>query len=429
MELAGEDGSVLELKEGTPLVLGRVAGLSHHDGSVSRHQVVVDLLRPSSRKGKEVIGQSLGLKLQVQVVGRNPICVVNRGTEEKGRPKVKFLCNGQKDWLTSGDQISLSIKRPFFYELRFEGRSSASLGNASLDTKVSKTGIESTPNRKGGKDAQFTSMDEEEVIAEAVARRTKVNTNGAEKYPAKKIHINDELRPMDEDERIGQSIERCTKVSTNGDKRTPVETNSRGEEDERIAEAVTRRTKVNTGGVETTQIRKNSRDEEEEGYAQPVARRRKVNTDEFENSTVKSAQDAKIPPMDEEEGIAEAVARRQRRRLEGEGTGGNSSTKRQHQAANGVFKAEQHGNDEIKVEGHKEESAHKAASRKVENGEHAVGKHEEAINPRNNGSTSSLDPVKGMSFSSCTVAFCELNLTPILFSVSRNSLQLQDASW
>ncbi|KAL3678175.1 hypothetical protein R1sor_021131 [Riccia sorocarpa] len=171
MELVGEDGNVLELQEGQPLVLGRAAKLSHYDGSVSRHQVVVEPLRPSSRKGKEVVGQSLNLKLQVRVVGRNPICILNRRSEESRNPEVKFLCTGQKDWLVAGDKISLSIKQPSFYELRIEGQSSPSRGKAALDTKANIDGTERVPDHGNRHYSKSDEMDEEAGIAEAVARR------------------------------------------------------------------------------------------------------------------------------------------------------------------------------------------------------------------------------------------------------------------
>ncbi|KAL2642154.1 hypothetical protein R1flu_009741 [Riccia fluitans] len=149
----------------------RASGMIPFNGirRVSRHQVVVELLRPSSRKGKEVVGQSPGLKLQVQVVGRNPVCILNR--QERRNPEVKFLCTGQKDWLVAGDKVSLSIKRPFFYELRLAGQSSPGSGEATLDTKANFNGNEKVPEKRNGDYSKFDEMDEEAGIAEAVARR------------------------------------------------------------------------------------------------------------------------------------------------------------------------------------------------------------------------------------------------------------------
>ncbi len=120
MELQGEDGSIVELPETKEL--GRGPGIAPHDRSVSRRQVRLRIAD----------GDSIG----IEVLGPNPICVVHA----KPVTEVEIVKPGSESSLRIGDKFSLSIHAPVFYTLR------------------------------NGKSVQDDHVDEEEGIAEAVAR-------------------------------------------------------------------------------------------------------------------------------------------------------------------------------------------------------------------------------------------------------------------
>ncbi|CAM6097581.1 unnamed protein product [Calypogeia fissa] len=188
MELVREDGGVIELKEGQRQELGRgTPGFDDAKGldkSVSRFHVVVELLRPASRKGKEVVGKSTALKLHVHVVGRNPICITTTiqgggGAVDKKPPLVKFAAKGEIEWLAPGDKFALSIRRPSFYLLRECSPGSLIGDNMPIDThRVGRitNSVESnliSLAETNVKELEPNSLDneEEEGIARAVARR------------------------------------------------------------------------------------------------------------------------------------------------------------------------------------------------------------------------------------------------------------------
>lgn len=179
MELVREDGNVIELKEGERHEMGRCSGLHvETDKSVSRLHVIVELLRPASRKGKEVVGESTALKLRVRVVGRNPICIRTReGAEDNvSSPQIKFSGRGETDWLAPGDKFALSIRQPLFLVLRQCSR--GSLGGDDIFESHRAGRIENVvenqldcPVEKNVPEVDADSVEEEEGIARAVARR------------------------------------------------------------------------------------------------------------------------------------------------------------------------------------------------------------------------------------------------------------------
>jgi hypothetical protein len=167
MEIVRDDGSVFDLKEGEKRELGRFSVLSKKDKSVSRIHLVFKLSRPVSKKGKEAVGKSTALKLQWQVVGKNPICMINASgseAEQNPRPVIHFAGSSEMGWLDPGDKFSLSIKDPFFFTLR-----ECSPGGLRANDISVENSLKGVAER--GTDREAVSLEEEEGIARAVARR------------------------------------------------------------------------------------------------------------------------------------------------------------------------------------------------------------------------------------------------------------------
>ncbi|PKA60654.1 Pentatricopeptide repeat-containing protein [Apostasia shenzhenica] len=118
MNLESEDGSLIPIEIGRPLVIGRDLGLglgsSSSDRTISRRHVS---LRIDGAVDGELdqIDRDGQIALKFQVVGKNPILVCSKGGG--GKRVYMSLAEGE---LKAGDSFSPSIKNPVFFIVKRE---------------------------------------------------------------------------------------------------------------------------------------------------------------------------------------------------------------------------------------------------------------------------------------------------------------------
>ncbi|XP_077216965.1 SMAD/FHA domain-containing protein [Tasmannia lanceolata] len=118
MELEGEDGSKLIIKEGFKKEIGRGLGFSSKDQTVSRIHIVLEL-QGSVQEEQRESNPDGEILVYYEVIGKNPIWVFSKSCGEK-----RVFRKLDKGVLRVGDQFSLSLQKPYFFTLKkggFEG--------------------------------------------------------------------------------------------------------------------------------------------------------------------------------------------------------------------------------------------------------------------------------------------------------------------
>lgn len=144
MELEAEDGCVIFIPRGCKKELGRGQGTAVQDRTVSRHQILAELQEPRLKVGS-VDKASCHGKLNVRVLGPNPVCIVHsrkhninstgKGSAAQG---MILLRKDETALLSVGDQISLSITRPVFFTLKEGGQKMKNATSGSIVGEHSK---------------------------------------------------------------------------------------------------------------------------------------------------------------------------------------------------------------------------------------------------------------------------------------------------
>ncbi|KAA8540282.1 hypothetical protein F0562_024155 [Nyssa sinensis] len=114
MEIAGEDGSIILLKEGFKREFGRGFGFDSNDRTVSRRQVLLQLHRDENRTGP--LSKT---RVFFEVIGKNPIWVYNLANRE-----IRVFRRFERGEMETGDMFCVSGKKPKWFTLKrieFEG--------------------------------------------------------------------------------------------------------------------------------------------------------------------------------------------------------------------------------------------------------------------------------------------------------------------
>ncbi|XP_051152354.1 uncharacterized protein LOC127266225 [Andrographis paniculata] len=120
MEIAGADGTKVEINRGETLELGRGHGFNSSDKTISRRQV--SFFIPKIDGNREV-------RAQFEVLGRNPIYVSrNNGVE--------ILRRFERGEMESGNMFCVSAKDPVWYTLRGIRDCGASVRRNDLEREV-----------------------------------------------------------------------------------------------------------------------------------------------------------------------------------------------------------------------------------------------------------------------------------------------------